>query len=375
MTIDDDMNAQDSRDKFIQDLSSGELHQRRRVPVAVLGATGTVGQKLISLLANHRWFQVTAVVASEKSQGKTYREAVNWRMPTALPDEIGKLPILAPTTNLPCRLVFSALDGAVAGQVETEFAQAGFGVISCARSHRMDADVPLLIPEVNIEHLELIKEQKYPKKGFIVAKPNCAVIGLTMALRPLQLEFGVEAIHVVTMQSVSGAGYPGVPSLSLLDNIIPYIAGEEDRLLEEPLKILGKINMGKIEPYPLTISATTTRVPVTEGHLEVVSVKLKEKPSLEQVKRAFKEYAPGVQEMHLPSSPRSVLHYFEEVDFPQPKLHRDLEQGMTVSIGRLRPDPILDYKFVCLSHNTVRGAAGGAVLIAELLVKNGFVFW
>lgn len=375
MTLEDDMNAQDTPEKFIQDLSSGELHQRRRVPVGVLGATGTVGQKLLALLANHHWFEVTAVAASEKSQGKSYREVVSWRLPTPIPEKIAKLPVLAPLPDLDCSIVFSALEGGIAGEIEKEFAEAGYQVISCARSHRMDPDVPLLIPEVNIEHLALLKEQKYPNRGCIVTKPNCAVIGLCLALRPLQLEFGLEAVHVVTMQSISGAGFPGVPSLSLLDNIIPYIGGEEDRLVEEPPKIFGTCNMGKIEPYKLNISATTTRVPVTEGHLEVVSVKLKEKASLDQVKRAIKEFVPPLQDMKLPSSPVKPLHYFEEEDFPQPRLHRDLEQGMAVSIGRLRPDPLLDYKFVCLSHNTVRGAAGGAILMAELLVKQGHVFW
>lgn len=375
MSLEEDLNAQDTPDKFIQDLACGELHQRRRVPVGILGATGTVGQKLISLLERHRWFQITALAASEKSQGKTYAEATSWRILNPLPKEVAKLPVQAAKPDLACRIVFSCLDGQVAGPIEKEFAEAGYAVISCARSHRMDPDVPLLIPEVNVQHLELIKEQKYPNKGLLVAKPNCAVIGLAIALRPLQLEFGIEAIHVVTMQSVSGAGYPGVPSMALLDNIIPYIAGEEERMYEEPQKVFGTINMGKITPYPLKISATCTRVPVTEGHLEMVSVKLKEKATLEQVKRALQEFSSPLEGLHLPSSPLKVIHYFEEDDFPQPKLHRDLEQGMSVSVGRLRPDPLFDYKFVCLSHNTVRGAAGGAILIAELLVKNGYVFW
>lgn len=375
MTLEDDLNAQDTRDAFIQDLSSGELHQRRRVPVGVLGATGSVGQKLIALIDKHRWFQVTALAASTKSQGKTYREAVHWHMHTQIPEDIAKLEVMAATPNLPCRIVFSCLDGSVAGEIEQEFAQNGYTVISCARAHRMDPTVPLLIPEVNVQHLELLKEQKFPNKGMIVAKPNCAVIGLMLALRPLQLEFGIEAINVVTMQSLSGAGFPGVPSLAITDNIIPYIAGEEDRLYEEPEKIFGTVNMGRIQPYPMKISATCTRVPVTEGHLEVVSVKLKEKATLEQVKRAFKEFSSPLEELKLPSMPIKAIHFFEEDDLPQPKLQRDLEHGMAVSVGRLRPDTILDYKFVCLSHNTVRGAAGGAILIAELLVKNGHVFW
>ncbi len=375
MTIADDMRDEDSREKFIQDLSSGELHQRRRIPVGVLGATGSVGQKLLSLIDKHRWFQVTALAASEKSQNKPYKEAVEWRMPHRLSDEIANLEVQAPEPNLNCRIVFSCLDGQVAGEIETKFANAGYHVISCARAHRMDPTVPLLIPEVNIQHLELLKEQKYPNKGTLIAKPNCAVIGLMLALRPLQLEFGIEAINVVTMQAISGAGFPGVPSLAITDNIIPYISGEEDRLYEEPAKIFGTCNMGAIEPYPMNISATCTRVPVTDGHMEVVSVKLKEQATLEQVKRAFKEFSSPIDEMHLPSSPTKPLLYFDEENFPQPKLHRDLERGMAVSVGRLRKDPILDYKFVMLSHNTVRGAGGGAILIAELLVKQGHIFW
>ncbi len=375
MTFKDDLDAQDTPDKYIQDLTSQELHQRRRVPVGVLGATGSVGQKLLMLIDKHRWFHVTAVAASEKSQGKTYREAVQWRMPTPISDEVANLEVSACEPNLPCRIVFSCLDGNIAGEIEQKFAQKGYTVISCARSHRMDPSVPLLIPEVNLQHLELLKEQKFPDKGCIIAKPNCAVIGLMLALRPLQLEFGIEAINVVTMQSISGAGFPGVPSMAISDNIIPYIAGEEDRLYEEPAKIFGTINNGKIEPYDMKISATCTRVPVTEGHLEVVSVKLKEKATLEQVKRAFKEFTSPLDELHLPSSPVNAIHFFEDDDLPQVRLQRDLERGMAVSVGRLRPDPILDFKFVLLSHNTVRGAAGGAILIAELLVKNGHVFW
>ena len=375
MTIQDDMDAQDAPDKFIQDLDTQELHQRRRVPVGVLGATGNVGQKLLMLIDKHRWFQVTAVAASDKSQGKKYKDAVQWRMPVKMSDTVANLEVMAPEPNLPCKIIFSCLDGSVAGEIEQKFAQNGYTVISCARAHRMDPTVPLFIPEVNVQHLDLLKEQKFPNKGILIAKPNCAVIGLMMALRPLQLEFGIEAINVVTMQSISGAGYPGVPSLAITDNIIPYIANEEDRLEEEPAKILGTINNGKIEPYPMKISATCTRVPVTEGHLEVVSVKLKEKATLEQVKRAFKEYTSPIDDLRLPSSPAKAIHYFDEDDLPQPKLQRDLENGMAVSVGRLRPDAILDYKFVCLSHNTVRGAAGGAILIAELLVKNGYVFW
>ncbi len=375
MTFHDDINQNDP-DTLIRDVGSGSMHLRRRVPVAILGATGNVGQKLITLLDKHPWFDIVSVSASEKSEGKSYKEAVQWRQPQPIPEYIAKLPIVAAKPEaISSQLVFSALCGSLAGPIEEDFARAGCAVISCARSHRLDPDVPLLIPEVNREHLALIKAQKYSEKGFIVTKPNCAVIGFAIALRPLMLEFGLQAANVVTMQSVSGAGYPGVPGLSLLDNIIPYIKDEEKRFDEEPQKIFGSYNSGKITAYPLSVSATCTRVPITEGHLEVVSVKLKEKATLEQVKRAWREFTPSVQEMKLPSSCKQVIHYFEEEEFPQPKLHRDLEQGMAVSIGRLQPCPLFDYRFVLLSHNIVRGAAGGAILIAELLVKDGYIFW
>lgn len=375
MTLQDDMDAQDSPEKFIHAKDIGVLHMRRRVGVGILGATGSVGQMLISLLDNHPWFDITAVAASEKSEGKLYKEAVNWRQSKPISEKVANLELKAAKPDLDCRIVFSALDSSVAKEIETEFANAGYVVISCARAHRMDSKVPLLIPEVNIEHLELLKSQDFPKKGLIIAKPNCAVIGLCLALRPLQLEFGVEAVNVVTMQAISGAGYPGVPSMAITDNIIPFIAGEEDRLVEEPPKIFGSCNMGKITPYPITVSPTATRVPVTDGHMEVVSVKLKQKVTLEQIKRAWNEFSPAIDSYHLPSSCKKSLYYFEENEFPQPRLHRDLERGMAVSLGRLRPDPLLDYKFVCLLHNTIRGAAGGAILIAELLVNNGHVFW
>lgn len=374
MSIQDDMNESDPGN-FIRDPGSGSMHLRRRIPVGILGATGSVGQKLISLLDGHPWFDVTAVCASEKSSQKTYKEATQWRQTRAMPQKVAKLQVLPAKPDLPCHIIFSALEGSIAGEIEEEFARAGYVVISCARSHRMNPAVPLVVPEVNADHLVLAKTQKYSQKGMIVTKPNCAVIGLSIALRPLMLEFGVEQAHVVTMQAISGAGYPGVPSLSLLDNIIPYIAGEEERFAEEPNKLFGNLVGEQIMPHPIKISASCTRVPVTEGHLEVVSIKLKEPVTSEQIKRAWNEFSPYVQELKLPSACKKVIHYFDEEDFPQPKLHRDLENGMAVSIGRLRPCPLFDYKFVLLSHNTIRGAAGGAILIAELLAKEGHVFW
>jgi len=363
---------------LIRDRTDSSMHFRKKIPVGILGATGCVGQKLIELLKKHPWFEITALTGSEKSQGKSYKDAVNWMQTTLLPEEIGKIKISATEPNIPCKIVFSAVSSDVAGEIESKFASHGYAVISLASAHRMDADVPLLVPEVNADHLKLIDTQKTKKSGkggFIVAKPNCAVAGLVLALRPLALEFGLEKVHVVTMQSSSGAGIPGVPSLALLDNIIPYIEGEEEKVEIEPQKILGELKIDQIEPYKLTISASCNRVPVTEGHFEVCSIKLKEKASISDIKRAWREFFPPIQELKLPSSPASILHYFEEKDFPQPKLHRDLEKGMGVSIGRLRPCPLFDYKFDILSHNMVRGASGGAILMAELLVKNGYIFW
>lgn len=370
MNISDDLNDLDPAN-YIRDIAAGALHLRRRVQVGILGATGSVGQRLITLLYKHPWFTITALAASERSTGKTYQEAADWRMNEQLPLAIGQMQLLEAKPDLPCDIVFSALCGQAACDIETEFEKAGYPVISCARCHRMDPGVPLLVPEVNLEHLELVKG----KKGMIICKPNCAVIGLVIALRPLQLEFGIEAINVVTLQAISGAGFPGVPSLSLLDNVIPYIANEEERIEIEPHKVLGTYNNGEIIPYEMKISASCTRVPVTDGHLEMVSIKFKEKPSKKEIIRAWKEFCPPIQEYGLHSTCKQLIHYFEEDEFPQPRLHRDLEHGMAVSTGRLRDCSVLDYKFAVLSHNTVRGAAGGAILIAELLIKQGYLFW
>ena len=360
---------------FIHDHTNSELHLRKKIPVGILGATGSVGQRLVQLLSKHPWFDLVAVAASEKSVGKSYKSAVNWLLSTPLPSSIADLQLQTCEPHLPCKIVFSAVDSEIAGAVEEKFANHGYVVISMAKHYRMDPTVPLLIPEVNADHLALVKKQRFANGGMIITKPNCSVIGLALALRPLALEFGIEAAEVVTMQSISGAGFPGVPSISLLDNIIPYIPGEEEKLQSETVKVLGKYSDGSITPYPLTVNATCTRVPVTEGHLEVVSLKLRQQATMDQIKRAWHEFESPIQTLKLPTSPTQILYYFEEADFPQPKLHRELENGMAVAIGRLRPACIFDYSFVLLSHNTLRGAAGGAILTAELLVKNGFVYW
>jgi len=355
-------------------MMGSDLHFRDKIPVAILGATGSVGQKFVELLSSHPWFEVAAVAASEKSAGKPYRQAVNWLMPSPLPEFIGNLEVQKCEPNLPCSVVFSGLDASIAGEVEAKFAQAGYIVISNSRNHRMNADVPLLIPEVNADHLELLHSQSY-SKGKMVTNPNCSVIGLAMAIKPLLDKFGVESMNVVTLQAISGAGYPGVASLDILDNTIPFIGGEEQKIETEPLKILGKLSKGRIENCQLTISAQCNRVSVTDGHLECISVKLKAKASKADLIAAWKEFKGEAQALNLPTAPQFPLHYFEEEHFPQPKRHKLLEKGMAVSIGRLRECPLLDYKFVILSHNTIRGAAGGAILNAELMVAKGYIFW
>jgi len=272
--------------------------------------------------------------------------------------------------GLPCKLVFSGLDAAVAGPIEEAFAEAGYIVISNAKNHRMLDNVPLLVPDVNPDHLTLIDDQK--SKGKIVTNPNCSTTGLVVALKPLQDAFGIDKVSVVTMQALSGAGYPGVSSLDVIDNMIPYIGGEEEKMQIETLKILGQKKGNKVDFADLTLSASCNRVPVMNGHMESVSVKLKTKVKKVDVLKAWQDYTSEPQKLDLPFAPKPPIYYFDDPRFPQPRLHRDLGKGMAVSIGRLRDCTVLDYKFTVLSHNTVRGAAGGAILNAELLVKKGY---
>lgn len=322
-----------------------------KIKVGILGATGTVGQKFVELLADHPWFEITALAASDKSVGKKIKDIV----------------ISPCEPNLPCRIVFSGLDSSVAGEIEEKFAKAGYIVISNSKNHRMNPTVPLLIPEVNGDHLRLIQNQEYGK-GAIITNPNCSVIGIAMALKPL-LKWNVESAHVVTLQAISGAGYPGVPSMDILDNVIPYINGEEDKVETEPLKILGTLQGNQIINSPIRLSAQCTRVAVADGHLACVSVKLKEKATAEDILKAWRSF----EGLNLPSAPKHPIHYLEGEKHPQPKLHRHLEGGMAVSVGRLRECPLYDWKFIALSHNTVRGAAGCAILNAELLLKSGLL--
>ena len=353
-----------------------------RRDVGILGATGTVGQRFIQLLANHPWFNITWLAASDRSQGKTYADACNWKLDTPLPPRIGAM-VLQPNTPelssapLP-RIIFAALDSDVARELEPKFAEAGCAVISNSSAFRMTPNVPLVIPEVNADHLELLELQATRKStgGYIVTNPNCSAIGLVMALKPLEQRFGIESLFVSTMQAVSGAGYPGVPSLDILGNVVPYIKSEEEKMQEECNKLLGTLEGIAVTPLPAKLSAHCNRVAVEDGHTECVSVKLKTPATQEQVLAAWEDFQPfgptGAQYgVRLPTAPLHPLEFDARPDRPQPRLDRMRGNGMAATIGRLRPCPLLDWKFVVLSHNTLRGAAGAAVLNAEVLAVQG----
>ncbi len=341
--------------------------------VGILGATGMVGQRFIQLLENHPQFEVTAVAASDRSQGKKYGDACTWRLSGEMPEFVRSMKVAAPTPPLDCDLVFSSLPGDIARETEGSFAAAGYPVISNSSAFRMDEDVPLLIPEVNHEHLGLLDRQRerYPSGGYIVTNPNCSTIMLVLALAPLQNVFGVESTVATTLQALSGAGYPGVASLDIIDNVLPYIGGEEEKIETETTKILGRLAEGQIVTDPMKVSAQCHRVNVSDGHMAAVRVKLKKQAAIEDLYEAFTSYRSLPQELGLHTAPASPIVVRNEQDRPQPKADRDAGGGMSVTIGRLRPDTVLDYRFVALSHNTVRGAAGAAILNAELLVAKG----
>ncbi len=349
---------------------SGEIR------IGILGATGMVGQRFVQLLEGHPQFEVTALAASERSRGKTYAEACVWRLPGDMPQSVSALNVSAPQPPLDCDLVFSSLPGDMAREVEGAFVRAGYPVISNSSAYRMDEDVPLLIPEINHEHLALIDRQRKvggARGGFIVTNPNCSTITFALALAPLHARFGIEAVVVTTMQALSGAGYPGVASLDLVDNVLPYVANEEEKVETETLKILGRINEGQIRHADIRISAQCNRVNVVDGHMAAVRVKLKERASLEEVREALASFTSLPQELRLHSAPERPLIVRDEVDRPQPRLDRDAGHGMSATVGRILPDKVLDYRFVALSHNTIRGAAGAAILNAELLVASGYL--
>jgi aspartate-semialdehyde dehydrogenase len=346
----------------------------KKLRVGILGATGMVGQRFIELLENHPQFQITALAASDRSQGKTFAAACTWRLAGEMPEFVRSLPVQAPQPPLDCDLVFSSLPGDIARETERSFAAAGYPVISNSSAFRMDHDVPLLIPEINPKHLELIEVQKKSgagQHGFIVTNPNCSTIMLALALAPLDQQFGIESVIATTMQALSGAGYPGVASLAISDNVLPFIESEEEKIEQETLKILGKLNGETIDNAPMKVSAQCHRVNVSDGHLAAVRVKFKEKPALTDVKQALSSFSALPQELKLHSAPEQVIIVREEKDRPQPRLDRDAGNGMSITVGRLQPDNVFDYRFVALSHNTIRGAAGAAILNAELMMATG----
>jgi aspartate-semialdehyde dehydrogenase len=344
----------------------------RRIPVAVLGATGSVGQRFVQLLADHPWFDLAAVTASERSAGKPYGDAVDWVLEAPIPASVANLEVRPTAADLGLPLVFSALDAEVAGDLETAFAAAGAVVVSNARNHRMDSDVPLVVPEVNPDHVELARRQVF-SKGAILTNPNCSTIGLVLALKPLADLFGLRRVAVTTLQALSGAGLPGVSAMRAIDNVVPFIGGEEAKLEAEPRKILGHLGADGIEPAALTVSAQCNRVAVIDGHLECVSVETVETISPDTAREAWQKFEAEPQRLDLPSAPRPVILVTDANDRPQPRLDRGAGAGMAITVGRIRPCPVLGLKFVVLSHNTIRGAAGGSILLAELAVARGLV--
>jgi aspartate-semialdehyde dehydrogenase len=346
--------------------------------VAILGATGAVGQRFIQLLQNHPWFEIEVLAASEKSAGKKYGEVCNWILECDMSREIAEMHVVNSDVKSVEKagnidFVFSALPSDVAGPVEEGFAKT-YPVFSKASAHRLEDDVPLLIPEVNPEHLELVKIQKERRgwDGFISTDPNCSTIQLAITLKPL-MQFGLKKVVVSTMQALSGAGYLGVPSLNIIDNVLPYISGEEEKIEMETLKILGELEGDKIQPANIKVSASCNRVNVKDGHLECVFVELDKKPSIEEVKKAFKNFKGEPQRLKLPSAPENPIIVREEKGRPQPRLDRDEGKGMSIVVGRIREDPVLTIKYLCLGHNTIRGAAGAGILSAELAAKKGYI--
>src|ERR1043165_3916839 len=348
----------------------------KKFRVGILGATGVVGQRFIQLLQNHPQFEITSLAASDRSQGKSYARACTWRLPGDMPRAVREIVVQAPQPPLDSDFVFSSLPTDVAKQAEEDFARAGYPVISNSSPHRMGADVPLLIPEANPEHLELIDAQRTNRdynKGFIVTNPNCSAIAVVLALAPLHRKFGVTSCVVTTMQALSGAGYPGVPSLDATDNVIPYIGGEEEKVEAETRKILGTVCQGEILETDMKVSAQCNRVNVTDGHMASIRVSFAQKASIDEVREALSSFRSVPQDLQLYSAPARPVIVRDEIDRPQPRLDRDAGNGMSGTVGRIMPDSVFDYRFVALGHNTIRGAAGAAILNAELLVAKGYL--
>lgn len=346
-----------------------------KVKVGILGATGSVGQRFVELLEDHPFFEVSALCASEKSVGKTYGDLMKsrWKISSDIPNYAKAMVVTPPSPkDTPgLSIVFSGLDASIAGEVETAYAEAGVMVISNSKNHRMVENVPILSAEVNAEHLAVLDAQK--TKGKIITNSNCTIMGVTIALKPLFDQFGIESLMLFSMQAISGAGYPGVPSMDIIGNVVPFIGGEEPKAEVEPQKCLGHVSNGKIVPADFKMSAHCNRVPVFDGHTVCISLKLKKKATKEEIISLWRNFQAEPQKLSLPSAPLKPIMYREEDDRPQPRLDLYEGKGMGVVVGRLREDPILDWKFVVLSHNTVRGAAGAAVLNAELLYKKGYL--
>jgi aspartate-semialdehyde dehydrogenase len=337
------------------------------VKAGILGATGAVGQRFVEALANHPWFEITALAASERSAGKTYREAAGWRLDTAMPESVENIEVVPVDPKaVDADVVFSALPADLALTVEPEFAKAGFAVASNASSYRMEKDIPLVIPEVNPEHLGLIEVQQDTRgwDGYIITNPNCSTIVMTVTLKPL-MQFGLETVQVATMQAISGAGFSGVSAMAIYDNVIPYIGSEEKKMETETLKLLGEFNGSEVLLADMKVSASCNRVPVVDGHTEAIWAGMRDKPTPEEVREAFLKFDPKLGE--LPSEPKKALIVRDEVDRPQPRLDRNMGRGMSVSVGRIREG----IRYIAMGHNTIRGAAGASVLNAELLHSMG----
>ena len=347
-----------------------------KYPIGILGATGMVGQRYIQLLENHPWFEVAWLAASDRSSGKTYGEAAKWRLDTPLPERIAKMTVAPADPEGAPKVIFASVDAAFARELEPRFAEAGCAVVSNSSAFRMTPNVPLVIPEVNAEHLHLIEEQSTREQsgGYIVTNSNCSAMGLVIALKPIEERFGIEEIFVTTMQAISGAGYPGVASMDILDNVVPYIGSEEEKMEAETLKLLGRLEGRAVTPLAARISASCNRVPVVDGHTESVSLKLGNKlgrpVTREEILAAWAEFRP-LAGKNLPSAPEQPIEWASQIDRPQPRLDRNRGKGMTVTVGRLRPCGVFDWKFTLLSHNTIRGAAGATILNAELLASLG----
>ena len=347
----------------------------KKLEVGILGATGMVGQRFISLLEHHPWFEVKWLGASDRSAGKTYGEACNWRVRDAMPQAAAGMPVHECKPGKAPQLVFSSLDSKIAGEVEKEFAHAGHVVVSNSSNHRMDADVPLLIPDVNPDHLALVRAQRQERKwkGMIVTNPNCTTVGLVMSLAPLDRAFGLEKVMMTSMQAVSGAGYPGLSALDIIGNVIPYIGGEEEKVERETRKLLGRLIDGRVEMGNFIVSAHCNRVLVEDGHTESVSIALRSAAKIEDLLEAWRNYRSRPQELQLPSAPKHPIIVREEKDRPQVKFDVGSENGMATVVGRLRACPVLQWKYTALSHNTIRGAAGAALLNAELMKAEGYL--